>query len=150
MASARTCANLVGDATRSCHSAGPCSGRDAARASRTRVIRPGKRVQQPLLPAPWIACWPRTGVAGKPYGLPSRTSRPRHLLFHESWPSNDGLWVFRASGSHSAVVIREFGAANPCSRENRPVRYIRIFGLSFRSLRTSPQLIVIPPVHKIQ
>ena len=141
MASARTCANLVGDATRSCHSAGPCSGRDAARASRTRVIRTRERLQQPLLPAPWIACRPRIRIAGKQYGLPSRASGPRHVLFHEGWPSSDGLWFFRASGSHSDVVIREFSISNPCSR-----RYSRIFRLPFRSLRASPKLIALPPL----
>ena len=140
------CATLNGDATRPSHPSSACPVRDAACASRTRVIRTRERLQQPLLSAPWIACWPRTRIAGKQYGLPSRASGPRHVLFHEGWPSSDGLWLFRASGSHSDVVIREFSVANPCSLKDHTIRYSRIFGLPFRSLRTSPKLIALPPL----
>jgi hypothetical protein len=67
-------------------------------------------------------------------------------LFHEGWPSIDGPWLFRALGSYSNFVIGEFGIANPCSRKDHAFQCSWIFGLPFRSFRTSPQLIALPPL----
>ena len=139
-ASAGTCANLIGDATRSSHSAGSCPVCDASGASRTRFIRTRQRLQQPVLPPPWAACWPSSGIAGKPYGLPSRGRRSRHVLLYESWPSTDGLWISRASGSHRPVVIGEFSVTNSCSHRVRPVDRLVPRRFFRRSLRTSAQL----------
>ena len=148
-ASAGTCANLFGDATRSSHSSGSCPVRDAACASRTRVIRAGQRLQQPLLPAPWIACSSRAGIAGRHYGLPS-PGRPRHVLFHEGGPSTDGLWVSCAFGSYSPVIIRDVGITSSCSQCDRSVQRFSRCRLFLRTVRTPAQLTAVPPLHKIQ